>query len=118
MISIYVGEDVVDISSATDTASGLTSGSISLQLASSYFGTIPTNGAYPKLKLTATLEVSNAKPRLKTVVKNKRITVTSAGDRVVPLRGTDYDTEVVEILSYSDAFKLNYVYEGTSSQPT
>ena len=69
------------------------------------------------LKLTATLEVSNAKPRLKTVVKNKRITVTSAGDRVVPLRGTDYDTEVVEILSYADAFKLNYVYEGTSSQP-
>ena len=61
--------------------------------------------------------MSNAKPRLKTVVKNKRITVTSAGDRVVPLRGTDYDTEVVEILSYSDAFKLNYVYEGTSSQP-
>ena len=114
---IYVPEDVVDISSATDTASGLTSGSISLQLASSYFGTIPSNGTFPKLKLTATLEVSNAKPRLKTVVKNKRITVTSAGDRVVPLRGTDYDTEVVEILSYADAFKLNYVYEGTSSQP-
>jgi hypothetical protein len=114
---IYVPEDVVDISSATDTASGLTSGSISLQLASTYFGTIPTNGAYPKLKLTATLEVSNAKPRLKTVVKNKRITVTSAGDRVVPLRGTDYDTEVVEILSYADAYKLNYIYEGTSSQP-
>ena len=67
--------------------------------------------------MTATLEVSNAKPRLKTVVKNKRITVTSAGDRVVPLRGTDYDTEVVEILSYADAFKLNYIYEGTSSQP-
>ena len=114
---IYVPEDVVDISSATDTASGLTSGSISLQLSSSYFGTIPSNGTFPKLKLTATLEVSNAKPRLKTVVKNKRITVTSAGDRVVPLRGTDYDTEVVEILSYADAFKLNYVYEGTSSQP-
>ncbi|BCU93744.1 MAG: hypothetical protein CM15mV3_0300 [Caudoviricetes sp.] len=109
--------DVVDITSSTDTASGLTSGSISLQLPSSYFGTIPTNGTFPKLKLTATLEVSNAKPRLKTVVKNKRITVTSAGDRVVPLRGTDYDTEVVEILSYADAFKLNYVYEGTSSQP-
>ena len=114
---VYVPSDVVDISSATDTASGLTSGSISLQLASTYFGTIPTNGTYPKLKLTATLEVSNAKPRLKTVVKNKRITVTSAGDRVVPLRGTDYDTEVVEILSYADAYKLNYVYEGTSSQP-
>ena len=114
---IYVSEDSVSISSATDTASGLTSGSISLSLPTTYFGTIPTNGTFPKLKLTATLEVSNAKPRLKTVVRNKRITVTSAGDRVVPLRGTDYDTEVVEILSYADAFKLNYIYEGTSSQP-
>ena len=114
---IYIAEDAVEVTSATDTASGLTSGSISLQLPSTYFGSIPSNGTYPKLKLTATLEVSNAKPRLKTVVRNKRITVTSAGDRVVPLRGTDYDTEVVEILSYSDAFKLRYVYEGTSSQP-
>ena len=114
---IYIAEDAVEVTSSTDTASGLTSGSISLQLPSNYFGTIPTNGTYPKLKLTATLEVSNAKPRLKTVIRNKRITVTSAGDRVVPLRGTDYDTEVVEILSYSDAFKLKYVYEGTSSQP-
>ena len=114
---IFLEEDAVEISSSTDTSSGLTSGSISLALPSNYFGTIPSNGTFPKLKLTATLEVSNAKPRLKTVVRNKRITVTSAGDRVVPLRGTDYDTEVVEILSYSDAFKLRYVYEGTSSQP-
>ena len=114
---VFLEEDAVEISSSTDTASGLTSGSISLALPSNYFGDIPSNGTYPKLKLTATLEVSNAKPRLKTVVRNKRITVTSAGDRVVPLRGTDYDTEVVEILSYSDAFKLKYVYEGTSSQP-
>nr|BAR29100.1 strucutural protein [uncultured Mediterranean phage uvMED] len=114
---IFLQEDDVEITSSTDTSSGLTSGSISLQLPTTYFGTIPSNGTFPKLKLTATLEVSNAKPRLKTVVRNKRITVTSAGDRVVPLRGTDYDTEVVEILSYSDAFKLKYVYEGTSSQP-
>ena len=114
---IFLEEDAVEISSSTDTSSGLTSGSISLNLPSNYFGTIPSNGTFPKLKLTATLEVENAKPRLKTVVRNKRITVTSAGDRVVPLRGTDYDTEVVEILSYSDAFKLRYVYEGTSSQP-
>ena len=114
---IYVDEENVEISSSTDTSSGLTSGSISLSLPANYFGTVPSNGTFPKLKLTATLEVSNAKPRLKTAVKNKRITVTSAGDRVVPLRGTDYDTEVVEILSYSDAFKLRYVYEGTPSQP-
>ena len=113
---VYLTADNVEISSSTDTASGLTSGSISLQLPSTYFGTIPNNGNYPKLKLTATLEVENAKPRLKTVVENKRITVSSAGDRVVPLRGTDYDSDAVEILSYSDAYKLRYVYEGTSSQ--
>ncbi len=113
---LYVGEDAVEITSATDTASGLTSGSISLQLPSNYFGTIPTNGSFPKLKLTATLEVSNAKPRLKTAVRNKRIVIASAGDRIVPFRGQDYDNEVVETLSYSDAFRLRYVYEGTSSQ--
>ena len=114
---IFVKSDDVEITSSTDTASGLTSGSISLQLPLNYFGNIPSNGAFPKLKLTATLEVSNAKPRLKTAVKNKRITVTSAGDRIVPLRGTDYDSDAVEILSYSDAYKLRYIYEGTSSQP-
>ena len=113
---VYVSDDAVEITSATDTASGLTSGSISLQLPSTYFGTIPTNGTFPKLKLTATLEVSNAKPRLKTAVRNKRIVIASAGDRIVPFRGQDYDNEVVETLSYSDAFKLRYVYEGTSSQ--
>ena len=114
---VYIERDNVEITSSTDTASGLTSGSISLNLPTTYFGTIPSNGTFPKLKLSATLEVENAKPRLKTVVRNRRIAVTSAGDRVVPLRGTDYDTDVVEILSYSDAFRLRYVYEGTSSQP-
>lgn len=114
---IYVDADAVEISSSTDTTSGLTSGSISLQLPSTYFGTIPSNGTFPKLKLTATLEVSNAKPRLKTVVRNKRILVNSSGDRVIPFRGTDFDNEVVDVLSYSDAYRLRYVYEGTSTQP-
>ena len=114
---VYIPADAVEISAATDTASGLTSGSLSLDLPNTYFGTIPGNGTYPTLKLTATLEVTNAKPRLKTAIKNKRITVTSSGDRVIPFRGTDYDSEVVEILSYSDAYKLRYVYEGTSTQP-
>ena len=114
---IYIPEDAVSISSATDTASGLTSGSISLALSEGYFGNIPTNGDFPKLKLTATLEVSNAKPRLKTAIRNKRIVVTASGDRVIPLRGNDYDSEVIETLSYSDVFKLRYVYEGTPSQP-
>ena len=114
---VYIDSDKVTITSSTDTSSGLTSGSISLELPSTYFGTIPQNGTFPKLKLTATLEVLNAKPRLKTAIKNKRLIVSSAGDRVVPFRGTDYDTESVETLSYSDAYKLRYVYEGTSAQP-
>ena len=51
---VYVPVDAVEISSSTDTASGLTSGSISLQLTSDYFGTIPTNGSFPKLCLLYT----------------------------------------------------------------
>lgn len=114
---IYVSPDAVEITSSTDTSSGLTSGSITLQLPSTYFGTIPLNGNFPKLKLTATVEVTNAKPRLKTVVRNKRIIINSSGDRVLPLRGTDADNAVVDVLSYSDCFKLRYIYEGTNTQP-
>jgi len=118
---VYIDEDNVEITSATDTASGLVSGSIQFNLPSSYFNTGSIEGianyTAPELKLTATLEVENAKPRLKTAVRNKRIVVDSSGDRVIPFRGTDYDSDVVETLSYSDAFKLRYVYEGTSTQP-
>ena len=114
---VYINPDNVTITSSTDTTSGLSSGAISLNLPSAYFGTIPSNGTYPKLKLTSTVEVENAKPRLKTSIENKRIVVTSSGDRVIPFRGTDYDSEVVEVLSYSDAYKLRYVYEGSATQP-
>ena len=114
---IYVDKDVVNITSSTDNASGLTSGSITFNLPSTYFGDIPTNGTFPKLKLTATVEVENAKPRLKTSIENKRIVVTSSGDTVIPFRGTDYDSEVIETISYSDAYKLRYVYEGSATQP-
>ena len=117
---VYIDADNVTITSSTDTASGLTSGSIQFNLPTSYFNTNfdgVSNYVAPELKLTATLEVTNAKPRLKTAVRNKRIVVDSAGDRVIPFRGTDYDTDVVETLSYSDAFRLRYVYEGTSTQP-
>ena len=114
---IYVTENQVKIKASTDSASGLTSGSVTLELPETYFGTIPSGGSYPKLKLTATLEVSKAKPRLKTVVMNKRIVVDSAGDRVVPFRGKDYDSESLSVSSYADAFSLRYVYEGSSSEP-
>jgi len=117
---IYIDPDFVTISSSTDTASGLTAGSIEFELPKSYFTANyegVANYVAPDLKLTATLEVTNAKPRLKTAVRNRRIVVSSAGDRVLPFRGTNYDSDSVEILSYSDAFKLRYVYEGTSTQP-
>ena len=117
---VYIDPDSVEITSATDSESGLTSGSIKFILPTSYFNNNyegVENYVAPILKLTATVEVQNAKPRLKTVVRNKRIVVDSAGDRVIPFRGTDYDSDVVETLSYSDAFKLKYVYEGTSTQP-
>ena len=114
---VYVDKDRVAVTSSTDTVSGLTAGSITFTLPSTYFGIIPQNGSFPKLKLTATVEVSNAKPRLKTAIKNRRIVITSSGDSVIPLRGTDYDSEVIEVISYSDAYKLNYVYEGSATQP-
>ena len=75
---VYIDPDAVTVSSATDTASGLTSGSITFELPTSYFNTNVAgvaNYVAPVLKLTATLEVSNAKPRLKTAIKNKRIVI-------------------------------------------
>ena len=120
---VYIDPDLVEIRSSTDTSSGLTSGSISFNLPTNYFNSttlteeqLATYTA-PILKLSATIEVSNAKPRLKTAVRNRRIVVDSAGDRVIPFRGTNYDSDSVEVLSYSDAFRLLYVYEGTTTAP-
>jgi len=36
---------------------------------------------------------------------------------IVPLRGVDYDSDSDDILSYSDVFKVRYVYEGTTQTP-
>ena len=116
---VYITSDQVSIASSVDSASGLTSGSVTLNLPDTYFGTMPSNPTYPTLKLTATLEVTKAKPRLKTAVTNKRITIDSAGDSVIPLRGTDYDTTSVSVYSYADVYKLRYVYMGsTADAPT
>ena len=113
---IYITSDQVEIKASTDAASGLTSGSVKLNLPASYFGSASYT-TYPTLKLTATLEVTKAKPRLKTANLNKRIIVESAGDKVVPFRGRDYDTESLDVFSYADAFNLRYVYEGSASTP-
>ena len=75
------------------------------------------NITFPTLKLTATLQVSKSKPRLKTAIRNKQIIVQSGGTQLVPFRGQDVDGETINITSYSDVFKLRYVYEGSESAP-
>ena len=113
---VYVTSDQVIIESSTDSATGLTAGSVKLDLPSTYFGGVGSYSTYPTLKLTATLEVTKAKPRLKSAITNKRIVIDSTGDSIIPFRGKDYDTESVEIYSYADAYKLSYVYEGTPTE--
>jgi len=112
---VYIPEEYISINNPSSDSTGITTGSAVITLPDNYFGSGLTN--YPKLKLTATVEIDKAKPRLKTSITNKRIVVTSSGDRVIPLRGIDYDGENIEVYSYSDAYKLKYVYEGTSTTP-
>lgn len=111
---IYLKEDQVSVTNTSDSTTNLTAGTVTISLPSSFFG---TNTNFPILKLTATVEVSKARPRLKTAYKNKRVLVVSPGDRVVPIRGLDYDSNSTDILSYSDVFKIRYVYEGTTQTP-
>lgn len=112
---LYIDPESVSINQSVVSANTITAGSLIISLPGNYFG----NGlsTYPKLKLTATVEVDRARPRLKTAVKNKRIIIVSSGDKVIPLRGQDYDSETLQTLTYSDAYKLRYVYEGTSTTP-
>jgi len=116
---LYINPEYVQINSGNVTSNQVTSGSLVISLPNSFF--LGEGQAslvvYPKLKLTATVEIDKARPRLKTAIRNRRITIPSAGDRVIPLRGTNYDENTIESLSYSDVFKLRYVYEGTTSNP-
>ena len=112
---IFVSSEFIQINNISQQNSDISSGTITINFPENYFGNNITN--FPKLKLTATVEVSKAKPKIKTSVRNKRIVVTASGDRVIPLRGRDYDTEDVNINSYSDVYKLIKVYEGSSSLP-
>ncbi len=110
---IYLTEDNIITDNTTDIASGLNAGSVKVNLPAAFFGA--SSEPFPILKLSATLELSKARPRIKTSVSNKRILIKSAGDRVVPLRGEDFDSEATIVTTYSDAYKLRYIYEGTSS---
>ena len=114
---IYISPDFVETKNISDPTSGLSSGSLTLTFPENHFGNNVTN--FPKLKLTATLEVSKARPKTKSATRNKRIIITAAGDRVIPLRGIDYDSDSTESYTYSDVFKIRYIYEGsTTSAPT
>jgi sporulation protein YlmC with PRC-barrel domain len=112
---VYLKSEYINIVQSSDSNTGLVAGSVTVTFPSEFFGSNLTT--YPKIKLTATLEVSKAKPKLKTSVENKRILVASALDKVVPIRGQDYDTGDVGVFSYSDVYKLRYVYEGTVTSP-
>lgn len=113
---IYIDPRYVTINQSTSTSEEVTAGSFTITLPLDYFG-VPSGGINPKLKLTATVEITKARPRLKTAIRNKRVVIISSGDRVLPIRGKDYDGNTLENLSYSDVYKLRYVYEGTSSSP-
>ena len=112
---VYLAPEFVTILNTTDSTSGLSSGSITLTFPGNYFGNNVSN--FPKLKLTATIEVSKGRPKLKTAVRDKRIIIRAAGDKVIPLRGINYDDESTESFSYSDAFAIKYIYEGSASSP-
>ena len=113
---VVIKPEFVEITSSTDETSGLVAGSITITFPEGYFGSGLTT--FPKVKLLATLEVSKAKPKLKTAVTNRRILVVPSKDNVLPLRGSDFDdTSGIGVASYSDVYKLRYVYEGTLTAP-
>jgi len=112
---LYIDSKYVQQQSATSSTSGITTGSITLNLPNGFFGNISSN--FPKLKLTATVEITKGKPKLKTAIKNKRVIVKTSGDKIIPIRGQDYDSEDIQTLSYSDVYKLHYVYEGSATTP-
>ena len=108
---LYVRSEWVTVNNQTD-ISGLVAGTVTLNIPATYFGTV-SNYANLKLKLTATLENTKVTPRLKTVIRNKRIIINSPGDKIVLLRGQDYDSGDPTELTYSDVIKVHYAYEGS-----
>jgi hypothetical protein len=110
---LFIKDEWVQIQNVSET-SGLTSGTFTLNIPSSFFGTV-SNYTSLKLKLTATLEVDKAIPRIKSVIRDKKIFLNSSTDNIILLRGQDYATQTPEVLSYSDAIKINYIYEGSTT---
>lgn len=104
-----------------DQVSQLSSGGVSISLDNLTFRNDASAASNVVLKLTATIEITKASAKTKTAIRNKRIVVTSVGDKVIPLRGYDYDEQTADIISYSDCFG-EYgndirVFEGSISNP-
>ena len=114
---IYIPADTVKVISSVDASTGLTAGSVSVTLPDNYFGSLSGGTEYPKLKLSATLELTKARPRLKTIIRDKRIVINPNKDNVIPLRGQDQQSSEIKTLSYSDVLKVNYIYEGSTTAP-
>ena len=108
---LYLDASMVDVTSGSSTNNA---GALTITLPEGYLyeggGLSLTN---LKLKISATIETTKAKPKLKTSVKNKRIVLTADLDNdVIPLRGDDYDNPTGQVKSFSDVYKLRYIYEG------
>jgi len=112
---VYIPSDSVEVVSSLDASTGLTAGSVSVTLPDTYFGALSGGTTYPKLKLSATLELTKARPRLKTIIRDKRIVIVPAKDNIIPLRGQDQQSSEIKTISYSDVLKINYIYEGSST---
>jgi hypothetical protein len=110
---LYINPNWVNIVN-TKQISGLTTGTFNLNIPASFFGTVSDYNSLT-LVLTATLQVSNAVERIKTLNKNKQIKINPSSNRIVILRGQDYNSQIQSIISYSDVFKINFVYEGTKT---
>jgi len=104
-----------------DQVTELSSGGVSISLDNLTFRNDASSASNVVLKLTATIEITKASAKTKTAIRNKRIVVTSVGDKVIPFRGYDYDEQTADIISYSDCFG-EYgtdirVFEGSISNP-
>ena len=113
---VYLKSDQVSITNSVDNATGTTAGSVTITLPSNFFGTIVNYETF-KIKLTATISVEKSKPRLKTIVRNKKILIYSPGDRIVPFRGVDIEGKTSNVLSYADVLNFRHVYEGSATVP-
>ena len=104
-----------------DQITTLDTGGVQITVDNLTFRTDSSTASNVILKLTATIEIDKAAPKTKNAIRNKRIIVSTTGDRIIPLRGSDYDEKTADVISYSDAFGVYgtdiKVFEGSTTSP-